>query len=154
MYFCPFLCVVTFYVLLFLENHSIALQQLFQWCSWYFPGGYFIKETFSQFLSHCWKLFWCFLGLTLGYAPIFFRALSHFKSFFRALSLMKFYTNVFCITLTDNELREFSLHLTLCWGTRSVFGSNFDIFTNVLRNLKDSLDICTDVLISLWWLLN
>ena len=77
--FAHFCASLLFYVLLFLENHSIALQQLFQWCSWYFPGGYFIKETFSQFLSHCWKLFWCFLGLTLGYAPIFFRALSHFN---------------------------------------------------------------------------
>ena len=63
--------------------------------------------------------------------------------FLRSVSsyLIKFWTDVFCITRTLNVLRNISRHVSLCWGHCPVFELIFVIFLNVLRNLKDFLDI-------------
>ena len=56
--------------------------------------------------------------------------------------LMKFYTDVFCITLTVNILRKDSQHLSLCWGALcNIFGSLLGILLNVLKNVKNFLDV-------------
>ena len=60
------------------------------------------KESFSQHLPLCWKLFWGILRLILGYVLVFLKSCS--------ILLYKFCTVEFSVTLTVNGLRKTLQH--------------------------------------------
>ena len=99
-YFCTFIRIVTFlcssfsweplnyFTQIFLQMLSVLLSTT--------------KESFSQHLPFCWKLFWGILRLILGYVPVFLKSCS--------ILLYKFCTVEFSITLTVNGLRKILQH--------------------------------------------
>ena len=122
---CLLFCIVMiFYVSQFLENHSITSHQ-------------FVSQMYLVLL----------LGLFWGYDILFLRAVLPY--------LMKFCTYVICITMPVNTAKKyFTAPISLLGALCCIFGLILGIVLSVLRNLRDSLIFCTNVLILLCWSLN
>ena len=88
--------------------------------------GYLTKEIFLQNLPLYWEPFCGILGVFLGVC----------SSILRAVPLLIFCIDVFCVTLTVVVLANISHHVSLC----NTMQPTLCIFLNVLVNLKHSLD--------------
>ena len=99
-----------FYVSLFIENHSIASHHIFTDVLGIIQRFTSLKKSFysisSSVASH-FEVFWEYVSLSL-------RAFPH---------LMKFCTDVYCITLTIKALRKISQLVSLCLGNHAAYFS-------------------------------
>ena len=77
-----------------------------------FPCKLFLRYFLSIFVYCYFFMFLYFLGTIQLLYNIFLKMFLVLPTFY----LIKFCTNVFCITLTVNEPRKFSLHIALCLG--------------------------------------
>ena len=116
------------------KKNSIASHQCFHRCSWYYSEGYLIKETFLQYLLHCWEPFWGILGLILVISFYYWELLS-------ILSYEILCRCFFCYS--DSQCAKINLRASfpLLGALSSIFGPVSGTLLNVLRNLKHSLDI-------------
>ena len=137
------MCVASFFKCLSISWEPFSCFTLFfNKCSWYYLGDYLTKETFFPASLPV-------LGAILRYFGAYFGLCSSsFESCFSSY-LMKFNTDVFCITVIVSVLRKISQHLSLCWWTLcNILGPILGILLDVLRNVKYSLEIlheCLDI---------
>ena len=96
------------YVSLFLGNRSVALQYIFKDVLGITQKINSLKKSVYNISS--------LLGAILRYLKVHFGVRSSIFESFSTFYLIKFCTNVFCIALTVNKLRKFSLHVALCLG--------------------------------------
>ena len=86
---------------------TIQLLNIFLYnCSWYYSEGYLTKKTFLQHLLLCWEQFWGILGLILGYALLFLKAVP-------CLIIWNFVQMFFALDW-KSMFRAFFVHISQC----------------------------------------
>ena len=130
-FFCPFLCNVTFYILVFVENHSIALYQLFTAVF----EGWITNQTLLQHLPLYRKPFWGTFGLVLVIASILLELFPIFL-----YEILQVFLALPWQSMCQQKLHSTRLSVE---GTMQYFLRKL---LNVLRNLKVFIDIIHEYL--------